>query len=632
MILRAVYYLIFLFPLGVWGQQTFVVTDENGEGTGTTTWEAAHTYILNGPVYVNSGDVLTIEPGTVIKGRYNPTNGQNAMLIVSPGAQIIAEGTANLPIIFTSEGDDLTLVGPSNCTRTELTYISDIEFESTNGWGPVERDQANGETRANDGPPIQMGGRVYVKGLGVHASDPDPPNPFTIVDTEISRVVVDLDGEYDTFRSDIGAQDTKEFNLLGQPTELSIEFVVVVDGITRFSSGLITAGDPVQFVEVDVSGAQQLELQVLNGGAVNESADGNRKKADHGNWGSARLLRCTNDAAILQENIEPTAFDNGLWGGVVMLGNAPTNAPTEARLIAGLPEDKRNTYGGNVLADNSGSLKYVSIRHGGGFLNEADDIKANALTLAGVGNRTVVEHIDVISSFDDGIEVCGGTVNLKWLSMAFCGDDGFDIDQGYQGRGQFWFSIQNPDADIGISHDGGDRSFVLNPITQPAVFNATIIGGGVDGSTRFGMIFADQAAGRYANSIFSEFNSGVQIEYRADNRDSYSQFLEDQLELRSNIFWNIGFVGPDCNELIVPGGNAPNAVREELKEYFERENNVYNNPVFAGFNASSYTPGKTALYPVPASGGFAYRDLETIPSGGVAGAFFDQVAYKGAFG
>ena len=630
--LRAVNISLLFLPLVLWAQQNIVITDNNGAGTGTTTWEAENVYILDGPVYVNPGDVLTIEPGTVIKGRFSEAPGQNAMLIVSAGAKIIAEGTANQPIIFTSEGDILDAIGPSDCERVEISYLSDLSssFES-NGWGPIERDRTNGTLLPNDGEPITMSGKVYEKGLGMHASDPDPPNPITINDTEVSRIVFNLDGEYDFFRSDVGAQDGKAYRD-GEPSELSVEFVVLVDGQIKYTSGLVLPGDPIQFVEVDVSGAEELELQLLNGGNINEAVDGNRKKADHGNWGAARLVTCTSNGAIMEENVDPSPLESGLWGGLVLLGNAPSNAPLLSRSIAGLPIDDRNSYGGTNLEDNSGSLKYISIRHGGGYLNEEENIKANGLTLAGVGSSTTVEFVDVFASFDDGIELCGGTVNAKYLSMAFCGDDSYDIDQGYQGRGQFWFSIQTSGTDVGISHDGGDRNLVMNPITQPKIFNATIIGGGADSDNRFGLLFADGAGGRYGNSIISEFNSGVRVEYTGRSNDSYTRYLNGALELRSNLFWNIGFIGEECNELFLPTLMSPPEIGLELKNYFESANNVYNNPVFETFNASSYAPEKRALYPIPAVGGFAYRDLEPLPFGEDGVDFYEEVPFKGAFG
>ena len=83
------------------------ITDNNGAGTGTRTLFADTTYFLDGFVFVNDGDVLTIEPGTVIKGK--PGQGANASaLIVARGGTINACGTANAPIIFTAEQDDVS--------------------------------------------------------------------------------------------------------------------------------------------------------------------------------------------------------------------------------------------------------------------------------------------------------------------------------------------------------------------------------------------------------------------------------------------------------------------------------------------------------------------------------------------
>ncbi len=71
----------------------------SGNITTNTTWQAKDTVYMDGYVYVKSGAVLTIEPGTLIKG----VTDSKAALIIERGAQIIAEGTAQKPIVFTSE-------------------------------------------------------------------------------------------------------------------------------------------------------------------------------------------------------------------------------------------------------------------------------------------------------------------------------------------------------------------------------------------------------------------------------------------------------------------------------------------------------------------------------------------------
>lgn len=85
--------------------ETIFVRD-NGAGTGTVTWTKDKGYLLEGLVFVNDGQTLTIEAGTVIRARTGQGAAASA-LIVARGGRILAQGTASEPIIFTCEGDDL---------------------------------------------------------------------------------------------------------------------------------------------------------------------------------------------------------------------------------------------------------------------------------------------------------------------------------------------------------------------------------------------------------------------------------------------------------------------------------------------------------------------------------------------
>ena len=80
--------------------------------------------------------------------------------------------------------------------------------------------------------------------------------------------------------------------------------------------------------------------------------------------------------------------------------------------IEGIPaSDLNGLYGGTEATDNSGVLKYISIRHGGANIGEGNEI--NGLTLGGVGSGTTIENIEIVANDDDGIEWFGGTVNVK---------------------------------------------------------------------------------------------------------------------------------------------------------------------------------------------------------------------------
>ncbi|KAB7729079.1 cell shape-determining protein MreB [Rudanella paleaurantiibacter] len=77
-----------------------------GSISANTTWTNNNVYLLRGFVYVSPGATLTIQPGTVIKGGGvddDPTGAKRGgTLIVEQGAKLEAAGTAQQPIVFTS--------------------------------------------------------------------------------------------------------------------------------------------------------------------------------------------------------------------------------------------------------------------------------------------------------------------------------------------------------------------------------------------------------------------------------------------------------------------------------------------------------------------------------------------------
>ena len=74
------------------------VVTVSGDVTANTTWSADKIYLLKGNVYVTGNVTLTIEPGTIIKG----DKGTKGSLIITRGSKIMAVGTVDKPIVFTS--------------------------------------------------------------------------------------------------------------------------------------------------------------------------------------------------------------------------------------------------------------------------------------------------------------------------------------------------------------------------------------------------------------------------------------------------------------------------------------------------------------------------------------------------
>lgn len=157
---------------------------------------------------------------------------------------------------------------------------------------------------------------------------------------------------------------------------------------------------------------------------------------------------------VASPNLDPT--QNGLWGGLIVLGNATISADAASVQIEGIPaSDQNGLYGGADDTDNSGSIKYVSIRHGGANIGEGNEI--NGLTLGGVGSGTTIENVEIVSNQDDGIEWFGGAVSVSNAVVWNTGDDAIDTDQAWSGTLNN-FVIVNP-GDECFELDGGEGNF-----------------------------------------------------------------------------------------------------------------------------------------------------------------------------
>jgi hypothetical protein len=176
-------------------------------------------------------------------------------------------------------------------------------------------------------------------------------------------------------------------------------------------------------------------------------------------------------------------------------------------------------YGGSDDNDNSGVLRFVSIRYGGFILSPNNEI--NGLTTGAVGRGTSFEFIEVVNNADDDIEHFGGTVDMKYVAGLFGGDDGIDIDQGYRGRIQFACQVQNntaagrPTANIGDAlgeWDGGESPVTSRPYTVHTLFNFTGIGTGSGASSGKGLNYKENAGGKVFNSIFADARTGLVFE------------------------------------------------------------------------------------------------------------------------
>jgi len=335
----------------------------------------------------------------------------------------------------------------------------------------------------------------------------------------------------------------------------------------------------------------------------------------------------TSDLDDIDNPTDLEAIDRGLWGGLILLGDATIARPGGTDNIEGIPADQdKASFGGTDDADNSGVLRYVSIRHGGAVISNGDEI--NGLTLGGVGSGTTIEYIEVFANDDDGIEWFGGTVNVKYASVAFCKDDSYDYDFGWRGKGQFWFTILDTDiSGRGGEHDGANPDNE-DPFSKPIIANATVIGPGVDAIPEgdggdIGLFFRDRAGGEYWNSIITQFPGvGLAVEDRDGDEDAYNNLVNGDLAFANNIWWDFGVGNNIADFTTLSDDKTPLADDKELAAILAAANNTAEDPLLAGV---SRTPDM-GLDPRPQENGPAGQNLATL-----ADDYFAVTTYKGAF-
>ncbi|MBD3183759.1 hypothetical protein GF312_15825 [Candidatus Poribacteria bacterium] len=218
----------------------------------------------------------------------------------------------------------------------------------------------------------------------------------------------------------------------------------------------------------------------------------------------------TSDKAVGQRN-------RGDWGGLIINGNAPLNTGDEA-----YGEGGTGYYGGNNPNDNSGILKYVRVEFAGREISPDNEL--NGIAFQAVGSGTVVEYVQVHMNKDDGIEMFGGNVNIKYALVTGAADDSFDWTDGWQGKAQFVVAQQYADdSDNGIEADNNGEDNIATPISNPTIYNLTLIGAPGSEHSDIGMLLREGTKAKIYNGLIVGFqDSGLDVDHAAtfDNADA----------------------------------------------------------------------------------------------------------------
>ncbi len=313
-----------------------------------------------------------------------------------------------------------------------------------------------------------------------------------------------------------------------------------------------------------------------------------------------------------------TAAGRGLWGGVVILGKGLINRADAAgvngnqatdlsvpgnhlwQIYEGLADvngsdgKPLHRFGGADNTDNSGIMKYVSIRHSGKALSADKEI--NGLSMGGVGSGTIIECVEAYQGADDGFEFWGGAVNTRYLVSTFVDDEMFDMDEGHSGKHQFWFGIQGIAGDEGMELNGqpsgAPNANIIGALPRGVheLYNVTLIGNPADGGNDV-MNTRSEYFGEIRNSIFTLFSGSNQV----------ASVTRYQGTVRDNIFF---------------ANTAGNGRVDTLR-------NVFANPLITAVDRTQ----SELLNPLPQAGSPAFSDWRVTPVNG----HFERVAFKGAF-
>ncbi|MFQ6613599.1 MAG: FlgD immunoglobulin-like domain containing protein [Fidelibacterota bacterium] len=297
-----------------------------------------------------------------------------------------------------------------------------------------------------------------------------------------------------------------------------------------------------------------------------------------------------------EEMLDP----RGNWGGIILLGKAPISTTGGTNFVEGL---EGVPYGGTDPDDNSGVLQYVRIWHGGRSIGQDNEI--NGITCAGVGRGTTIDHCEIAYNLDDGIEFFGGTVDISYIDVLFVGDDCFDVDEGYQGRGQFLFALEGADA--------GNRAYEMDnqtngdmnsqPRSHPQFFNVTLIGSGSPDAVADN----DQVV-RLREGVSGDFGNTI-----IQDGKVYGVNITDQATL--------DLIGDSLN------WSSNNIIYNCYGGQFAADYGITSLDVDPQLTSMDGRESGGMIDPRPARGGAAYQNVDMVPDDD----FFVQTDYKGAF-
>ncbi len=241
----------------------------------------------------------------------------------------------------------------------------------------------------------------------------------------------------------------------------------------------------------------------------------------------------------------------GDWGGLVLIGLAPSNWPGGTGEIEGLPSADYTTYGGNDPTHNCGTLTYVRVEFAGSEFGPNNEL--NAFTFAACGTDTKVSHVESIYGLDDSFEWFGGTSNGDHMVSLYPRDDHFDSQIGWVGKVQYFVGVGNADdTNRGFEMDDNENDYGAVPVNMPTFFNGTFYGagdlyeGGTDEPSVAGMFLRRGTGGSMNNIIIQNWvDTGIFV----NDTETQNRFGTGELSFNGIMLWKNGVFSGATNDL-----------------------------------------------------------------------------------
>lgn len=327
------------------------------------------------------------------------------------------------------------------------------------------------------------------------------------------------------------------------------------------------------------------------------------------------------NAPIVFTSAEPEGErKRGDWGGVVLLGNAPVNRGT-AHIEGIADSDLRGRFGGDDSAHDCGTLEYVRIEFAGYEIGANNEL--NGLTLGGCGYETRIRYVQSHRGQDDGIEMFGGSADLRNIVVSGARDDSFDWDMGWNGRVQFLVIQQHGDVgDNGFEGDNWKSQPDATPRSAPQFFNVTMVGSQDIQQDQRAMTLRRGTGGVYRNFIITGFPLET-IDLRGDG----VQKLIDSgiLEFGNSIIFDIG---PNKNDYFSDESAKDDDAGFDEAAYFQDPARDFRFGVNPQLPVDAFNI--TAPNFTPAPGSPAADEGSSLPSGTRPGFWDFSAKYLGA--